>query len=118
LCCAGGFLLGLMFVQRSGSYFVSMFDDYSATLPLVAVVACEAVSVAWVYGADRFLAEVETMLGWRPWRMGWRPWRLYGYMWRYGSLLAMLGLLLASLGQICRSPPTYQAWDQVQVRPP
>uniref|UniRef100_A0A8C4WKI4 Transporter n=1 Tax=Gopherus evgoodei TaxID=1825980 RepID=A0A8C4WKI4_9SAUR len=115
LCCASGFLLGLMFVQRSGSYFVSMFDDYSATLPLVAVVACEAVSVAWVYGADRFLVEVETMLGWQPWRMGWRPWRLYGYMWRYGSLLAMLGLLLASLGQIFRSPPTYQAWDQVQA---
>lgn len=115
LCCLIGFLLGLIFVQRSGSYFVSMFDDYSATLPLVAVVACEAVSVAWVYGADRFLAEVENMLGWKPWRTGWRPWRLYGYMWRYGSLLAMLGLLLASLGQICLSPPTYQAWDQVQA---
>ncbi|KAM9113474.1 orphan sodium- and chloride-dependent neurotransmitter transporter NTT5 [Pangshura tecta] len=115
LCCFIGFLLGLMFVQRSGSYFVSMFDDYSATLPLLAVVACEAMSVAWVYGADRFLAEVENMLGWQPWRMGWRPWRLYGYMWRYGSLLAMLGLLLASLGQICRSAPTYQAWDHVQA---
>ncbi|XP_074872499.1 orphan sodium- and chloride-dependent neurotransmitter transporter NTT5 [Carettochelys insculpta] len=108
LCCALGFVLGLMFVQRSGSYFVSMFDDYSATLPLVAVVACEAVAVAWVYGADRFLADVEAMLGWRPWR-------LYSYMWRYGSLLAMLGLLLASLGQICRSTPTYQAWDQAKV---
>ncbi|XP_067408254.1 orphan sodium- and chloride-dependent neurotransmitter transporter NTT5 [Emydura macquarii macquarii] len=108
LCCAGGFLLGLLFVQRSGSYFVSMFDDYSATLPLVAVVACEAVAVAWIYGADRFLADVEAMLGWRPWR-------LYKYMWRYGSLLAMLGLLLASLGQIFSHPPTYQAWDRAQA---
>ncbi|KAG6921137.1 solute carrier family 6 member 17, partial [Chelydra serpentina] len=115
LCCTIGFLLGLMFVQRSGSYFVSMFDDYSATLPLVAVVACEAVAVAWVYGTDRFLAEVESMLGWQPWGRGWRPWRVYGYMWRYGSLLAMLGLLLASLGQIFRSPPTYQAWDRAQA---
>ncbi|CAM5123531.1 unnamed protein product [Natator depressus] len=115
LCCTSGFLLGLMFVQRSGSYFVSMFDDYSATLPLVAVVACEAVSVAWVYGADRFLGEVEIMLGWKPWGRGWRPWRVYGCMWRYSSLLAMLGLLLASLGQICRSPPTYQAWDRAQA---
>uniref|UniRef100_A0A8C8RG92 Transporter n=1 Tax=Pelusios castaneus TaxID=367368 RepID=A0A8C8RG92_9SAUR len=108
LCCIGGFLLGLPFIQCSGSYFVSMFDDYSATLPLVAVVACEAMAVAWIYGADRFLADVEAMLGWRPW------W-LYGYMWRYGSLLAMLGLLLASLGQICLNPPTYQAWVRTQA---
>ncbi|XP_075773631.1 orphan sodium- and chloride-dependent neurotransmitter transporter NTT5 [Pelodiscus sinensis] len=105
LCCAGGFLLGLMFVQRSGSYFVSMFDDYSATLPLIVVVVFEDVAVAWVYGANRFLGDVEAMLGWRPWR-------LYGYMWRFGSLLAMLGLLLASLVQICRSAPIYQAWSQ------
>lgn len=53
LSCTLGFLLGLVFVQHSGSYFVAMFDDYSATLPLVAVVACEAVAVAWVYGAER-----------------------------------------------------------------
>nr|XP_025948494.1 sodium-dependent neutral amino acid transporter SLC6A17-like [Dromaius novaehollandiae] len=105
LCCLGGFVLGLLFVQRSGSYFVAMFDDYSATLPLVAVVACEAVAVAWVYGAERFLADVEQMLGRRPWR-------LYGYMWRYGSLGAMLCLLLASLGQLCLSRPSYQAWDR------
>lgn len=51
--CALGFLLGLLFTQRSGNYFVTMFDDYSATLPLVIVVIFEAISVAWVYGTDR-----------------------------------------------------------------
>ncbi|XP_068785381.1 sodium-dependent neutral amino acid transporter B(0)AT2-like, partial [Struthio camelus] len=105
LCCLGGFALGLLFVQRSGSYFVAMFDDYAATLPLLAVVVCEAVAVAWVYGAERFLADVEAMLG-RP------PWRLYGFLWRYGSPAAALGLLLASLGQLCLSRPSYQAWDR------
>nr|XP_028560396.1 sodium-dependent neutral amino acid transporter SLC6A17-like [Podarcis muralis] len=79
LCCIIGFLLGLVFVQRSGSYFVSMFDDYSATLPLLIVVAFEAFAVAWIYGADRFLSDIEDMLGWRPWR-------IYSYMWRFVSL--------------------------------
>lgn len=51
--CALGFLLGLLFTQRSGNYFVTMFDDYSATLPLVIVVIFETISVAWVYGTDR-----------------------------------------------------------------
>ena len=53
LCCAGGFALGLPFVQRSGSYLVAVFDDYVATLPVLAVVTCETVAVAWVYGAER-----------------------------------------------------------------
>uniref|UniRef100_A0A7M4FG65 Transporter n=1 Tax=Crocodylus porosus TaxID=8502 RepID=A0A7M4FG65_CROPO len=108
LSCTLGFLLGLVFMQRSGSYFVAMFDDYSATLPLVAVVACEAVAVAWVYGAERFLSDIEDMLGWRPWK-------LYSYMWRYGSVLAMLCLLLASLINLCLGHPTYQAWDQAKA---
>ena len=51
--CALGFVLGLLFTQRSGNYFVTMFDDYSATLPLVIVVVFETYSVAWVYGTDR-----------------------------------------------------------------
>ncbi|KAM3598472.1 uncharacterized protein V6R79_018390 [Siganus canaliculatus] len=51
--CALGFLMGLLFTQRSGNYFVTMFDDYSATLPLVIVVIFETFSVAWVYGTDR-----------------------------------------------------------------
>ncbi|XP_018428428.1 PREDICTED: sodium-dependent neutral amino acid transporter B(0)AT2-like [Nanorana parkeri] len=54
VCCIVGLLIGLLFVQRSGSYFVSMFDDYSATLPLIIVVIFENVAVAWVYGADRY----------------------------------------------------------------
>ena len=46
-------MLGLPFAQRSGSYLVAAFDDYVATLPLLAVAACEAVAVAWVFGAER-----------------------------------------------------------------
>ncbi|XP_054848887.1 orphan sodium- and chloride-dependent neurotransmitter transporter NTT5 [Eublepharis macularius] len=108
LCCVVGFLLGLLFVQRSGSYFVAMFDDYSATLPLLIVVACEAFAVAWIYGADRFLNDIEDMLGWRPWRV-------YSYMWRYVSLASIVCLLLASLVRMCLSRPTYQAWNKEEA---
>lgn len=52
--CMFGFLLGLPFTQRCGNYFVAMFDDYSATLPLIIVVVFETFSVSWLYGADRF----------------------------------------------------------------
>lgn len=51
--CVVGFLIGLLFTQRCGNYFVMMFDDYSATLPLIIVVVFETFSVSWLYGADR-----------------------------------------------------------------
>ncbi|KAG9349932.1 hypothetical protein JZ751_026285 [Albula glossodonta] len=103
--CVVGFLIGLLFTQRCGNYFVTMFDDYSATLPLIIVVVFEAFSVSWVYGADRFLDDIEKMLKWRP------P-VLYKYLWQYVCLLAMIGLLGASLLRMCFKRPTYTSWNQ------
>ena len=53
--CLLAFFIGLLFVQRSGNYWVAMFDDYSATLPLLIVVILENVAVAWVYGTDKYV---------------------------------------------------------------
>ncbi|XP_054614793.1 sodium-dependent neutral amino acid transporter B(0)AT2 isoform X3 [Dunckerocampus dactyliophorus] len=103
--CALGFLMGLLFTQRSGNYFVAMFDDYSATLPLIIVVIFETISVSWVYGTDRFLDDIEDMLKWRP------P-VVYKYLWKYVCLLAMMGLLAASLLRMVFQGPTYTAWNQ------
>ncbi|XP_037331155.2 sodium-dependent neutral amino acid transporter B(0)AT2 [Pungitius pungitius] len=103
--CALGFLIGLLFTQRSGNYFVAMFDDYSATLPLVIVVIFETISVSWVYGTDRFLDDIEVMLNWRP------P-VVYKYLWKYVCLLSMVGLLTASLLRMFFKRPTYTAWNQ------
>lgn len=51
--CSTLFLLGLLFVQPTGSYFVAMFDDHSAGLPLTVIMLLENISVAWVYGGKR-----------------------------------------------------------------
>ncbi|XP_005803330.2 sodium-dependent neutral amino acid transporter B(0)AT2-like [Xiphophorus maculatus] len=103
--CAAGFLIGLLFTQRCGNYFVTMFDDYSATLPLIIVVVFETFSVSWLYGADRFLDDMEAMLGWRPSV-------LYKYLWKYVCLLAMLGLLGATTVRMLMETPTYMSWNQ------
>uniref|UniRef100_A0A665UZI9 Transporter n=1 Tax=Echeneis naucrates TaxID=173247 RepID=A0A665UZI9_ECHNA len=103
--CIVGFLIGLLFTQHCGNYFVTMFDDYSATLPLIIVVVFETFSVSWLYGADRFLDDIEGMLGWRPSVV-------YKYLWKYICLLAMLGLLLATTIRMFITRPTYMAWNQ------
>ncbi|KAF5891430.1 sodium-dependent neutral amino acid transporter B(0)AT2-like, partial [Clarias magur] len=103
--CAFACVIGLLFTQRCGNYFVVMFDDYSATLPLIIVVVFQTISVAWVYGADRFLQDIRQMLG-RPVCV------LYKYLWKYVCLLAMLSLLAASLLKMCLTRPEYTAWNR------
>lgn len=103
--CIIGFVIGLLFTQRCGNYFVTMFDDYSATLPLIIVVVFETFSVSWLYGADRFLDDIEGMLGWRPHV-------IYKYLWKYICLLSMLGLLMATIIRMFIKRPTYMAWNQ------
>ncbi|XP_072915733.1 sodium-dependent neutral amino acid transporter B(0)AT2 [Hemitrygon akajei] len=102
-CCLVAFSIGLVFVQRSGNYFVTMFDDYSATLPLLIVVILENVTVAWVYGTDKFMEDLKDMLGFTPFRY-------YYYTWKYVSPLILIALLIASIVQMCLSPPGYYAW--------
>ncbi|XP_076841055.1 sodium-dependent neutral amino acid transporter B(0)AT2 [Brachyhypopomus gauderio] len=104
-CCVTSLCFGLIFVQRSGNYFVSMFDDYSATLPLLIVVFLENVAVAWVYGTDKFFEDLKDMLGFSPSRY-------YYYMWKYVTPLLLLALLTASAIQLVLTPPTYSAWIQ------
>uniref|UniRef100_A0A8C2TF34 Transporter n=1 Tax=Coturnix japonica TaxID=93934 RepID=A0A8C2TF34_COTJA len=102
-CCIFAFLVGLIFVQRSGNYFVTMFDDYSATLPLTVVVILENIAVAWIYGTKKFMQELTEMLGFRPYQF-------YYYTWKYVSPICMAVLMTASIIQLGVSPPGYSAW--------
>uniref|UniRef100_A0A8C7Z6K0 Transporter n=1 Tax=Oryzias sinensis TaxID=183150 RepID=A0A8C7Z6K0_9TELE len=102
-CCIVAFFCGLLFVQRSGNYFVTMFDDYSAGLPLTVVVILENISVSWVYGAKRFMQDLEDMLGFRPSI-------LYFYLWKYVSPLCLIVLISATVIEMAISPPGYNAW--------
>ncbi|XP_020665669.1 sodium-dependent neutral amino acid transporter SLC6A17 [Pogona vitticeps] len=102
-CCIFAFFVGLIFVQRSGNYFVNMFDDYSATLPLTLVVILENIAVAWIYGTKKFMHELTEMLGFRPYRF-------YFYTWKYVSPICMAGLMMASIIQLAVTPPGYNAW--------
>ncbi|MFT7799693.1 sodium-dependent neutral amino acid transporter B(0)AT2 [Arapaima gigas] len=102
-CCLLAFSIGLIFVQHSGNYFVAMFDDYSATLPLLIVVVLENIAVAWVYGIDKFFEDLKDMLGFSPYRF-------YYYMWKYITPCVLLALLAASAIQLGMTPPSYSAW--------
>ncbi|KAK1901292.1 Sodium-dependent neutral amino acid transporter SLC6A17 [Dissostichus eleginoides] len=104
-CCVVAFFCGLLFVQRSGNYYVTMFDDYSAGLPLTVVVILENVSVAWIYGTKRFMQDLEDMLGFRPCI-------IYFYLWKYVSPICLILLISATVIEMAIIPPGYNAWVQ------
>lgn len=49
------FVVGLLFTQRSGSYFLDIFDSYAATLALISIALCEVLSVSYIYGMNRYV---------------------------------------------------------------
>uniref|UniRef100_A0A4W6FYG0 Transporter n=1 Tax=Lates calcarifer TaxID=8187 RepID=A0A4W6FYG0_LATCA len=108
-CCVLAFSIGLLFVQRSGNYFVAMFDDYSATLPLLIVVILENVAIAWFYGIDKFFEDLKDMLGFTPYRF-------YYYMWKFITPILLMVLLCSSFIQLIMTPPSYSAWIQEEAK--
>ncbi|XP_048778053.1 sodium- and chloride-dependent glycine transporter 2-like [Ostrea edulis] len=81
------FLIGLIFCSQGGMYMLQLFDNYAATYSLLFIGMVECIGIAWVYGADRFLSDVELMLGHRP-SVIWK------YSWKFVAPIALLAILL------------------------
>ncbi|XP_033837410.1 solute carrier family 6 member 19b [Periophthalmus magnuspinnatus] len=70
-CC----LVGLIFIQGSGNYWLSLFDTYGGSIPLLVVGFCEMFSIVYIYGIDRFNDDIKFMIGHKPnffWQISWR----------------------------------------------
>ncbi|XP_069115309.1 sodium- and chloride-dependent glycine transporter 2-like [Argopecten irradians] len=83
----GCFLVGLPFCTEGGMYVLQLFDNYAATYSLLIVGLTECFAIAWVYGADRFLSDIEQMIGKRPHN-------IWKYSWAYIAPLALLFILI------------------------
>ncbi|KAG9345129.1 hypothetical protein JZ751_009672 [Albula glossodonta] len=71
VCC----LVGLIFAQGSGNYWLALFDNFAGSIPLLIIAFCEMVSVVYLYGIDRFNDDIEFMIGHKPnffWQATWR----------------------------------------------
>ncbi|XP_050077426.1 sodium-dependent proline transporter [Anopheles maculipalpis] len=55
-------LMSLACVTQGGMYLVQLLDWYSASISVILVCIVEVIAVAWIYGCDRFVRDVEFMI--------------------------------------------------------
>ncbi|KAM6223627.1 orphan sodium- and chloride-dependent neurotransmitter transporter NTT5 [Rhynchocyon petersi] len=102
--CLLMFLISLLFATPSGSYYVTLMDDYWTVLPLFLIIILENVALAWFFGARRFLADMMLMLG-HP-----IP-SIYQWLWRYVTPSILIILSVTFLIHMNLDTPNYLAWN-------
>ncbi|XP_013397286.1 sodium-dependent proline transporter [Lingula anatina] len=58
-----GYLGGLIICTKGGIYILSLMDAYAASWSVFLIAMTECILIGWVYGADRFLRNIEEMIG-------------------------------------------------------
>lgn len=53
LTCLVSCIIGLIFAQSSGNYWLALFDNFAGSIPLLVIAFCEMFGVMYIYGVDR-----------------------------------------------------------------
>nr|CAB3266316.1 sodium- and chloride-dependent neutral and basic amino acid transporter B(0+)-like [Phallusia mammillata] len=104
------FLLGLVCVTNTGIYWVDLIDHYAAGWGLLIVAVMELFGVCYIYGGNRFIEDIEMMIGKKHWAF-WIFWRA---CWFFISPLLLTAILVWSLvtfkGKAYGSGESYPEW--------
>ncbi|KAK6327980.1 hypothetical protein J4Q44_G00036260 [Coregonus suidteri] len=103
--CVVCFAIALIFTQQSGNYWLALFDSFAGSIPLLVIAFCEMVSVVYIYGIDRFNADIEFMIGHKP-NLFWQV------TWRFVSPVIMLAIFIFYFVTQVSGELTYLVWDQ------
>ncbi|XP_078403097.1 sodium- and chloride-dependent neutral and basic amino acid transporter B(0+)-like [Cetorhinus maximus] len=95
------YFLGLLFVTQAGIYWLNVVDHFCAGWVLIIIALLELIGLNWIYGVNRFIKDIEMMIGERNW-LFWLWWRA---CWIFISPCLLAAVLIWSLATF--TPPTY-----------
>ncbi|XP_059507278.1 sodium- and chloride-dependent neutral and basic amino acid transporter B(0+)-like [Stegostoma tigrinum] len=99
--CLLFYFLGLVCVTQAGIYWFYLMDYFCTGWILITVGLLELTGLSWVYGINRFIKDIEMMIGERSWFF-WLWWRA---CWIVISPCVLMAILIWSLSTF--SAPTY-----------
>ncbi|XP_023137428.2 sodium-dependent neutral amino acid transporter B(0)AT1-like [Amphiprion ocellaris] len=102
--CAVAFVITLLFAQHSGIYWVTLFDNFAGSVPLLTIGLFEMIAVAYIYGIDRFNEDIKFMIGHKPsifWQISWT----------FISPVIILVILVFYVVTQAQKELTYLVWD-------
>ncbi|XP_049458261.1 sodium-dependent neutral amino acid transporter B(0)AT1-like [Epinephelus fuscoguttatus] len=102
--CVVAFVITLLFSLQSGFYWVTLFDNFAGSVPLLTIGFFEMIAVVYIYGIDRFNEDIKFMVGHKPsifWQISWR----------FISPLIVLIILVFYLVTQVQEELTYLIWD-------
>ncbi|CAM1298491.1 SLC6A19 (predicted) [Pycnogonum litorale] len=108
IICLVCMIIGLIFMQGSGEYYLQLFDSFCGTLTLMFIAFCEMIAVMYVYGHERFTHDIKTMCGSAPGKY-------WQYTWRFIAPVILLGVFISSLIYRVFKPLQYKAWNKELV---
>ncbi|KYQ55298.1 Sodium- and chloride-dependent glycine transporter 2 [Trachymyrmex zeteki] len=107
-----GYAGGVIFTTNAGMYWLQLMDKYAASTCVLLIAQTECIIVAWLYGADRFLDDVQQMIGprGRLWRFFWT------WMWKIVTPVALMFILCFNwfeLEQLKYGAYIYPIWADI-----
>ncbi|XP_018414499.1 PREDICTED: sodium- and chloride-dependent neutral and basic amino acid transporter B(0+)-like isoform X2 [Nanorana parkeri] len=91
--CIMFFLLGLVCVTQAGIYWVDLIDYFCAGWGILIAAILEIVGICWIYGGNRFIEDIEMMIG----KKGWPFWLWWRICWFFVTPLLLMSILVWSL---------------------
>jgi len=93
--CATMFAVGLSMVTEGGMYVLTLMDNHAGTFSALITGCVEVAVLAWIYGAERFVGDINSMLhmssgAFKIFRAYWRV------MWRFVTPVICVSILIAT----------------------
>lgn len=104
ILCSVMFIINFIMCFGNGFYMMTLMDTFSGTFTAMMVGILELIAIAWVYGMENFIQDIDDMISVHS---NLFPSRSYWYfMWRYLTPSVLFAILLFSF--IDLAPPIYR----------